>query len=68
MYLQNTEKVICSKTTCNEASCKKSLRPNGQCCHVCGAVLTMNYGSGYTETKMQTFLNQQTSKVSFLYL
>jgi len=61
---QNIEKTICSKTVCKEASCKKSLRPNGQCCHVCGAVLTMKYGNSYTESKMQTFLNQQTSKYS----
>jgi len=51
---------ICTKTNCpSQPSCNGPLRPIGQCCSVCGSVLTMSYTSTYTEVKMTQFLASQ---------
>lgn len=43
---------ICSVVTCSSLSCKKPLLPIGHCCEVCGAIVTIQYASGFN---LQTY-------------
>lgn len=43
---------ICSTVTCSPLSCKKPLLPQGHCCVVCGAIVTIDYAAGFN---LQTY-------------
>lgn len=61
LFADEINKLICDNTPCGTASCQQPLRPTGQCCPVCGGMLTMKFDSAvYTEAAMDQFLNEQT--------
>ncbi|XP_068606471.1 protein amnionless [Brachionichthys hirsutus] len=43
---------ICSTVTCATVSCKKPLLPEGHCCNICGAIVTINYATNFN---LQTY-------------
>ncbi|XP_074512670.1 protein amnionless [Sebastes fasciatus] len=43
---------ICTYVDCPSLSCKKPLLPAGHCCHVCGAIITIHYATGFN---LQTY-------------
>ncbi|XP_068193489.1 protein amnionless [Antennarius striatus] len=43
---------ICRTVTCAPVNCEKPLLPEGHCCDICGAIVTINYAAGF---KLQTY-------------
>ena len=54
---------MCIGYDCAQTSCQESLMPYGQCCPICGAMITLDYGNTYTESAMKQFLLSTSSKV-----
>lgn len=52
---------ICNTVTCGSLSCKKPLLPEGHCCDVCGAIVTIQYAAGFN---LQTYR----SRIHHLFL
>ncbi|XP_046894673.1 protein amnionless [Hypomesus transpacificus] len=49
---------ICGHVECSSVTCKKPLRPVGNCCDVCGAIVTLQYVPGFNlETYRQRLIH-----------
>merc|ERR1712142_544266 len=55
---------MCMGYECPIASCQDTLMPYGQCCSICGATITMEYGNSYQESTMKQFLQSKSSTFS----
>ena len=60
---------MCDGYDCSDTSCDDPVMAYGQCCPVCGAMVTMNYGDGYKESTLNEYLQSEASKVlSFSFI
>lgn len=67
-FLQNMLEKMCAWYNCGDTSCDDPVMAYGQCCPVCGALITMGYVEGYTETAMKEYLQSEALKVSFIII
>jgi len=59
---QNMLDRMCDGYDCSDTSCDDPVMAYGQCCSVCGAMVTLNYGDGYKESALNEYLQSEASK------